>query len=82
LSQFKKYHLDGNLKFNNLDISQSLKLRYLMGKIIRISLELNFTPNTLGCYGLMGKLLKTVEIDEEIDEYVMEYIDQQLLYLF
>jgi len=53
-----------------------------MGKIIRISLELNFTPNTLGCYGLMGKLLKTVEIDEEIDEYVMEYIDQQLLYLF
>jgi len=27
LSQFKKHHLSGNLKFNNLCISQSLKLR-------------------------------------------------------
>jgi len=24
-----------------------------MGKILRISLKLNFTPNTLGCYGLI-----------------------------
>jgi len=23
-----------------------------MGKVLRISLKLNFTPNTLGCYGL------------------------------
>jgi len=23
-----------------------------MGKILRISLKLNFSPNTLGCYGL------------------------------
>jgi len=31
LSQFfKKYHPSGNLKFNNLGISQSLKLRILM----------------------------------------------------
>ena len=36
---------------NNLDIFQSLKLRNLMGKIFRISLKLNFAPNTLG-YGL------------------------------
>jgi len=24
-----------------------------MGKVLRISLELNFTTNTLGCYGLI-----------------------------
>jgi len=52
LSQFKKYHPSRNLKFNNLSIFQSLKLRKLMGKILRISLNLSFTPNTLGCYGL------------------------------
>jgi len=52
LSQFKKFHLSENLKFNNLGIYQSLKLRNLMGKILRISFKLNFTPNTLGCYGL------------------------------
>jgi len=52
LSKFKKYHLSGNLKFNNLGIFQSLKLRNLMRKIIPIPFKLNFTPNTLGCYGL------------------------------
>jgi len=25
-----------------------------MGKILSISLKLNFTPNTMGCYGLSG----------------------------
>ena len=50
LSQFKKkYHPYGNLKFNHLGIFQSLKLRNLTGNILRISLILNFTPNTLGC---------------------------------
>jgi len=52
LSQFKKYHPSGNLKFNYLSIFQRLKVRILMGKILSISLKLNFTPNTLGCYGL------------------------------
>jgi len=52
LSNCKKYHPSGNLKFNNLGILQSLKLRNLMEKILRISLKLSFTPNTLGCYGL------------------------------
>jgi len=52
LSQFKKYRPSGNLNFNNLGISQGLKWRNSMGKILRISLKLNFTPNTLGCYGL------------------------------
>jgi len=33
LSQFKKYHPSENLKFNNLGIFQSLKLRNLMGEI-------------------------------------------------
>jgi len=47
LSQFKKYHLSGILKFNNLGIFQSLKLRNLMGKILRISRKRNFTPNTV-----------------------------------
>jgi len=53
LSQFKKYHPSGNLKFHNLGTFQSLKLRILMEKILRISLKLNFTPNTLTLgYGL------------------------------
>jgi len=52
LSKYKKYHSSGNLKFNNVGIFQSLKLRNLMGKILRISLKLNSTPNTLGCYEL------------------------------
>jgi len=43
LSQSKKYHPSGNLKFNNLGIFKSLKLRDLMGKILRLSLKLNFT---------------------------------------
>jgi len=52
VSQFKKYHPSGNPKFANLGIFQSLKLCILMEKILPISLELNFTPDTLGCYGL------------------------------
>jgi len=32
LSQFKKYHPSGNLKFNNLGIFQSSKLRILVEK--------------------------------------------------
>jgi len=51
-SQFKKYQPSVNLKFNNLGIFQGLKLRNLMGKILRISLKLNFTPNNSGCKGL------------------------------
>jgi len=53
-SQFQKYNPSGNLKFNNLGIFQSLILLNLMGKILQISLKLNFTSNTLGCYGLMN----------------------------
>jgi len=52
LSQFKKYHSSGNLKFNPLGIFQSLKLRILMGKSLSTSLKLDFTPNALGGYGL------------------------------
>jgi len=47
-----KNHPSGNLKFNYLGIFQSLKLRILKGKILSITLKQNFTPNTLGCYGL------------------------------
>jgi len=49
----KKYHLPGNLKFNNLSIFQNLKWRLLMEKDLPISLKLNFTPNTVGCYELI-----------------------------
>jgi len=58
LSKFKNYHPSGNLKLNNLGIFQSLKLLNLLGKIIRISLKLNFTPKTLGCYGLKTSLFE------------------------
>jgi len=34
LSQFKKYHPSGSLKFNNLGIFQYLKLHNLMGEIL------------------------------------------------
>jgi len=56
LSQFQKYYSSGNLKFNNLGIFQSLKLRISVGKNLSISLMVNFTPNTLGCYGLMREI--------------------------
>jgi len=47
LSQFKKYHPSGNIKFNYLGIFQSFKSRILMEKFLLISLKLNFTPNTV-----------------------------------
>jgi len=52
LSKFRKYHPSGNLKLNILGTFQSLRLRDSMGKMLRISLELKFTPNTLGSHGL------------------------------
>jgi len=58
LSQFKKCHPSGNLKINYLVILGSLKLRILMEKFLLISLKLKFTPNTLGCYGLIYMGLK------------------------
>jgi len=53
LSQLGKHHPSGNLKSNNLDFFQSLKLRILIEKILLISLKLHFTPNTLGGGGLI-----------------------------
>jgi len=50
--QFKKYYPSEKLKFNNLDIFQSLKSRILMEISLSISLKLNFTPNTSGRYRL------------------------------
>ena len=55
LLNFKKYHLSENLKFNNLGIFQSVKLRNVMQKILRISLKLNFTSNTYGLFDHVGK---------------------------
>ena len=49
-----KYHPSGNMKFNNLGIFQSLKLRMLMRKILPLSLKLHLIPNTVGCNGLNG----------------------------
>jgi len=45
--------LFANLKIIDLGIFQSLKFRILMEKVLQNSLQLNFTPNTLGCCGLM-----------------------------
>jgi len=45
LSQLKKYHPSGNLKFNDLSIFQFLKLRISMEKNLPIYLKLNFSPN-------------------------------------
>jgi len=56
LSQFKKYHPSGNLKLTILGIFQSLKWRILVEKILPISLNLNFTPNTLGFHGLINNI--------------------------
>jgi len=47
----KKISPSGNLKFNYLGIFQSLKLRISMGKILSISLQLDFTPITLAVMG-------------------------------
>jgi len=55
---FSKYHPFGNLKFDYLGISQSLKLRILMEKILSISLKLNFTPNTFGLLWVKKELTK------------------------
>jgi len=46
LSQFKKYHPSGKLKFKNVGISQKLKIAHIVEKILQISPKLNFTPNT------------------------------------
>jgi len=69
LSPFEKYHPSGNLKFYNLDISKSLKLRILVKKIFLISLKLNFTPNTLGCEGLIQEV-RNVSFDSVYDDLV------------
>jgi len=50
LAEFQVFLHSGNLKFNNLGTFQSLKLRILVEKLLSISLKLNFTANTLGCY--------------------------------
>jgi len=56
----EKYHPSGNMKFNNLGIFQSSKLRMFMEKILSMSLKLNFTPNTLGCYGLIRAVISLI----------------------
>jgi len=53
LLQFKKYHPSVNLKYNILGISKSFKFRIFNRKNSFQFLKLNFTPNTLGCYGLI-----------------------------
>ena len=45
--------LPGNLKFHYLGVFQSLKWRISVESPFHHSLKLNFTPNILGCYGLI-----------------------------
>ena len=58
------------MKFNDLGIFQSLKLRNLMEKILRISLSLNFSLNTLCCYGLTENDRHDVAAETECDACV------------
>jgi len=53
---FKNLPRSVNLKFNNVGIFQSLKLRISMEKIFPISFKLIFTPNTVGCHGFTSVL--------------------------
>jgi len=67
LSQLKEYHPSENFEFNILGISQSLKLRILMEIILLISLKLNFSPNTVGYYGLMSGISSNIsEVNAKI----------------
>jgi len=79
LSQFEKYHPSGNLEFHYLDISQSLKLHILKGKILSISLKLNFTPNTLGGYGLTDVCPRYLNLGEST--IIFGYISQNTCFV-
>jgi len=69
LSQLKKNHTSGNLISNILGIGQSLKLPIFMEKkILSISLKPNFTPNTLGCFGLRLKSLSSCFFSEHREQ--------------
>jgi len=61
LFQLKKYHPSGNLKYSKLGISQSLKFRILMEKILLISLKL-FTADTLGGQGFSQPAAKSTSV--------------------
>jgi len=52
LSKFKKISPLWKPKINNFGIFQTLKLSNSIGKICQMSLKLNFSRNTLGCYWL------------------------------
>jgi len=43
-----------------------------MGKIPPIPLKLNFTPNTLGCYGLIERAHRRLSIDMDIRKVYLE----------
>jgi len=77
LSQLKIFHPSGNLMFNNLGVSQSLKLRTSMGKVLRISLKLNFSPNT---FGLLGRSCWKLSIDMIFDWCIFKNITQIKLF--
>jgi len=70
----KKCHPPENKKINYLGIFQSLKLRISMEKILSILLKLNFTPNTLGCYGLTLLKCNLNELN-----FIKTYLNQQVL---
>ena len=40
-----------------------------MGKILPIFLKLNFTPNTLGCYGLVDSRTKKITLSKRTDSF-------------
>jgi len=82
LSKFKIDHPPGNLKFNYLGISQKLKIAHFNGKVLSISLKLNFTPNTLGCYGLIFQVVLAVGSGVELYYTTTEIPSPPLPYSF
>ena len=60
LSKLKKISPLGKPENYFLGLFQSLKLRNSVGKILAISLKLNFTPNTLGGNGLNSPTIKAL----------------------
>jgi len=44
-------------------VFSKLEIAYFDGKILSISLKLNFAPNTLGCYGLILSIITTVDVE-------------------
>jgi len=53
-----------------------------MGKILTISLKLNFTPNTLGCYGLTDVVILHLKMPDDFRTGVYDKKASRVPHLF